>query len=524
MLKLQALKNNKENIIALFSFLLFWIAISFLTGAVKSGFQLTDDPCIFSIHEQINSEGLLETFKTWLIPDIQDRLRPLHLTYKILRTYLFGLNYQAWSINSSILAGLTSFFLFKGVRIQGFSLFESVIFPIFTLLGFHSVIWMHLGHDETQGVFLMSIAFYFLSLSVYSKYSKLFNVLFIIFTLLFSYTKEPFILMIPAFVFLNNYIYKVKNSKNWIESIKANKVTSIVLLSICLLDLIIIKLFLGVNKGYVGIDLSNIETYKEGLSLLFSHSWQIKFLSIMVLFLVLIQKNIKHCIKAFTQFIKKIYPAIIIFILIVLPQCLIYAKSGFANRYYLPALLGYSLLITYFINAFNRTETSKIKKSLLNSFVVLLASTLIIITYKISMHYAINGISIHNTLKLVSSQTTNSQNIVIIGDSALNYEQIVNFDFYLNKKYKKTNTLVSTCLLYKDYKPFYKDLIEKFNSRDNAINPLDIYNTNNNFIVFSNIEPKLLFKSNGWLGKNSYKRYTYGIYSVYIRPPESKKM
>ena len=195
----------KKNIIVLILITLFWFGIAFFSKAMFSGFHLIDDHQIVAIHSDIQKYGLTEGFKKWVLPEVFQRLKPIRMTHKVLGTYFFGINYTAWSIQTVLAGVITSFMLYLfGLKIN-FSRKEALLFVFLALAGVQSLVWFHLGYDEMLGMLFLSFSLFYMAKSVYER-KKLYDVLFIIFAFLSSFSKESFVLILPVLIFWKNYL------------------------------------------------------------------------------------------------------------------------------------------------------------------------------------------------------------------------------------------------------------------------------------------------------------------------------
>lgn len=337
---------------------LFWFSIFFFSGSLSSGYHFTDDHQILEINQKLSSSdnNIIEVYKRMIINDFKSRFRPLFYLHKILETKLFGVNYLSWSIYTGMLAVLTSFFLYLFARIIGFSHPESFVFSILSFLGKQSEIWWRLGTNETIGSFFMSLSVLFMGLSVYSKRQrKLYEILFVVLAIVMSLCKESFILLIPAILFWKIWLYKTRNNLRWGDAIKSNITSVMILLFIVIAELLFIKFFVGTTKiGYAGV---------EGFQPMKYVYTAIRLSSYGGIGLILLQSGILvffvcsiSTLKIF--FDDFIYP-LVLFLLIIAPQVILYAKSGFYARYMMPGYWGYFVIIIYLLR-FVRTGNNKL--------------------------------------------------------------------------------------------------------------------------------------------------------------------
>ena len=228
-------------------------------------------------------------------------------------------------------------FLFVFARLIRFSFKEALFFSLLSVLGFQLEVGFHLLDNETSGIFWLSVTLIFTVLSVKnSKNRLLYELLFIASALLMSLSKESFILVIPAIAFIKIWQFRDFNACSWSQSINNNAVSLLIILLIFFSELLYIKYSIGTNFGYAGITGLNFPRILRAAYYLTS-SRQIFGLIIFIAFILIILINRRNNFNP-RVFLMKILssPSFILFILIVLPQVLLYAKSGFANRYLVP--------------------------------------------------------------------------------------------------------------------------------------------------------------------------------------------
>ena len=355
---------------------LFWFSILFFSGSLSSGYHFVDDHQILEINQKLSSYNfsVLDVSKEMILDDFNKRFRPLFYFYKVLETKLFGINFLFWSIYTGILAVMTSLFLYLFTKTVGFSPLESAVFSILPLLGKQSEIWWRLGTNETIGTFFMSLCLLFMGLSIYSKRRRLFfAIFFLISVVLMSLCKESFILLIPAILFWQIWLYKERNNLKWIGALKNNSIILSLLFFIFTVEILIIKFYIGVNKvSYAGIEIFQPSKYfYTAIKLADQGSFRLILLVAIVLVVFYCNRStLEICLNNF------IYPLILL-LLICIPQIILYAKTGFWARYIMPGFLGYFVFIIYmlkFIRTNKNTLILKLSSKQVNTFNTFLLS------------------------------------------------------------------------------------------------------------------------------------------------------
>ncbi|MBW4648571.1 MAG: hypothetical protein KME06_07700 [Kastovskya adunca ATA6-11-RM4] len=330
-----------------------WLILLASSGAFFDGYHFADDHEIAAMYHDLNANGssLINTIVQWVkYDDLGGRFRPIYYIHRILQTKLFGFNLFIWSLYNFALAVFSTFLFFIFAQLLHFSFHISLLFAFLITLGSQSEVWWQLGPAETLGTFLLSVSLVFLVLSVKSSNSKFnWEILFLVFTVLLSLTKESFILILPALAFLKVWIFRKENNLPWKQAIQKNILITTFLSIIFTLEIIYIKYYVGTDFGYAGYEGFNYLNFSRTLD---SINQQLFIWLILVGFiLVFLEARI---IKNHTYFyiIQNLYEVIILFSLILFPQVLLYSKSGisYSYRYLIPAVFGYAMLILFLVN------------------------------------------------------------------------------------------------------------------------------------------------------------------------------
>ena len=201
----------------------------------------------------LKSSSLNTVSTNWVKEDLKNnsRFRPFYYIHRVVETRFLGSDFFLWSVYNGILCCLALIFFYRAMRNMEFGLGESIVFLIITFIGPQSSVWWRLGPGESLGITLIGFSFYFMSKCLYKRNFILNNLLFILFLILASLTKESFLLIIPALI-----IYKIWNEKIHIwsslkESVFKNMILVIPLI-IFVMELVIIKYYVGIT--YSGLD------------------------------------------------------------------------------------------------------------------------------------------------------------------------------------------------------------------------------------------------------------------------------
>ncbi|UCH93853.1 MAG: hypothetical protein JSV88_26795 [Candidatus Aminicenantes bacterium] len=523
-------------------FFLSWFGILILTGTLFSGYHFMDDHGILKESKDVANSNLQKEVKIFqknlLAPSM--RFRPFYWVHRRLMLAVLGTNFLALSIYIGCLAVLTSFFLYLFMRKIGFSLVESILFTSLTLLGEQAAIWWRLGNNETLGMLMLSIALWLMALSTSAPQGRrkiLYEILFVLFVILASWSKESFILMIPALMFAKVWLtYRQKHGtlfnqkflqgpgtvfskrvpgrrRQKIASLKENLISGIILLLVCLIELVHVVKNVGTSgvgyAGYEGFRLSAfIKTGIQGFMAV--HGWVI-LVQLMIIG-ILVYLNSKENRTGLMPVSSLVWP-VILPVLLVFPQIVLHMKSGMTERYLLPGVMGYTFLMVLLLR-YTREKSGK--KKVLSIIMVALLAVISLqqlrVTRYTAIGFAFDGQQINAWLRSIEQNTREQDMILVITHLHQHYEASISLKTYLDMKSHRKNTLFSpTDLRVKSAKAsFWKDLNRFFFShyKDFSLENMEFRNRFQAILLFPGLEEKFLKASANWFDPAHFKRYT----------------
>ena len=424
-----------EKYIALALFAIFWFCFLYFNGTFTSGFHFMDDHEIPFINKGIHDNGLFNTIFSVLQHDFTIRFRPLYYIHRVMETKIFGTNLVEWSIYNCLLAVLTSYFLFMFLYIQGFKFFHSILFAFITLVGEPCSIWWRLGPNETIGLLLLSASLFLLADSIYKK-KKYYLIISFLLMFLCSLCKESFVLFIPAYILIFiTLIHQNNKETSIIKLFTGNLLFISCLLIVLIAELYIVVFMVGTNKiVYAGVD-SKLNL-KELLKSIFAFFTYTKYLYALLFGCFLVMQAVKSWKINYTKLTTEKIDYLLnisIFMVIIIPQFILYFKSGFVDRYYIPVYLGFSFFIFFLLRkTFENTSVNLFSK---RAFVFVLLYVL----YSFLKNYSIpdarsftkEGIITHKFLSAIVSNTHPGDSIIIVTDPSLNAEREISLYRYL---------------------------------------------------------------------------------------------
>ncbi len=524
--------NLLKNLFAFAVFFAFWFGLFAYTGSVNSGYHFIDDHQIITLSQQLRTAPVHSVAKKLVLYDGRFRFRPLFSIHRVVMTKILGLNFTAWSVYTGLMGVFTSFFLFMFLRISGYSFIQSVLFGLLTLTGVQSVIWYQYADAENLCMFFLSLSMFFLAKSIHSGGHKTkFDILFIAFLLASSLCKESFILMIPAMLFLYLWMYSKKNNYGLLKSFKDNIYLAGIPSVILIISLSYIIFFVGINKtGQTGVDnkIFSIMFLREFVYQIRQSTFflTILFGAFIIIDYMISNSQIHFNKESFKKIVNEFANITVSFLLIIIPQYLLYYKSGMRDRYLLPYFLGFSFFLIYLLKRIDDSKDKpvSVKYLYLSMIVVLLFFQIKNDTYPYLKVYADDS---RATVKLLNSVISNTEKETIVTaviDPVQNFEQGKSFMIYLRNFADKKN--INFKLTRREYvtdsfsdSSFYKSseratrVYFKRELFDSVKNREDIKCV----VVFPKLESKFLNENKDWFNKDNFRREEFDLYAVYYK-------
>ena len=512
-------------------FFLLWFGILILSGALFSGFHFTDDHEVIRINKDMAETTIGREARIFAgnLFSSKLRFRPFYMLYQRVVTAVLGSDFLAWSIYTGLLAVFTSWFLFLFMRKTGFSVVESVLFPCLTLFGEQAAIWWKLGANETLGMFILSVAMLFMAQSVYTEKRKtLYNLLFIFFTILATWSKESFILMVPALVFWKMWLtfHKGKTAEakgadpvTPLDAVRKNINTGALLLLVCAAELIHVVTKVGTAgikyAGYEGFNFSKfLKTFVQ-ISLA-AHGWVILLQLGIILFILLFRLQLKK-IRLKYIFTSYYHWVFILFLLIVGPQIALYMKSGIMERYLLPGIMGYAFLMIVliksigiytagkYVSIWTRLFPRDISRSRAGVVVIVVLAVVFLQNLRVTRYTAIafarEGRNTNDWIRSIEQNTDERDLILVITDPVKYQEPSVSLKRYLNIEMNRLNIFFTSVRVNASKRGIWRGLNRDFTHRFSEVEFGVV-------LIFPSLEQEFLNHAVHWFNLGEFRRYS----------------
>lgn len=346
----------KNNLSAFIFFTCFWFLVVILSGSLFSGYKFMDDSGHLVLAARLK-EGLswFDVVYHYVNNDLHERFRPVWAADYALRSVVLKDDFLLLSVQRVLQTVFTCFFLYLFARKTGTGHRIGILFAMLVTVGQQSVIAWALAPSEGIGMLFLSLALLFMAKAVLDETGRvLYETLFMLFTLLMSLSKESFIFFIPALFIWRTWLYAQKHSLGLWPSLVRNLPAGILLAVITLWELYML-ISLSTSFNYAGADAgAGIGAYLR--TFVFFTVFSISGLAALAGFTMLLaRRRLKLSEWSFP---------LLLLAAIVVPQVVIYTKSGIFDRYFLPGAVAFAFLIIHQLHTFEKdVSTYRLNKT-----------------------------------------------------------------------------------------------------------------------------------------------------------------
>ena len=337
--RLENMGKKREAVCVWLFFAVLVFGVVTFTGTLTSGFHLVED-WEFAKYQnwmQLEGQSLWDCLRQAVGYDLTMRFRPLYYINRVLITAVFGINLTAMSVVKAAEIVIAMAALYYCARRLKCNPVYALLFSLTVMVGYQSPVWWKLGPQESYDIMMFAIGFYFLLRWLQEK-RKRDAVISIASLILMSIYKEPFILLLPfvcLFVVWQDMQGKKVTVKSLWEAVRGRLPYLLTLVLVFVAEMFLLVFVIGTNNyDYVGMDSSlTLADYKRiwldaaGADL----KWYIRFGILMGLILL-----------TYWEQVKKLGWELLLTVAVILPQCVSYSKTGIAERYLLPCIVGYA--------------------------------------------------------------------------------------------------------------------------------------------------------------------------------------
>jgi Dolichyl-phosphate-mannose-protein mannosyltransferase len=330
--------NGCKLLLPLLVLTLIWIYVFCASGIIHAGFNyFVDDHQIVLSDRNYTSfnDIIVEPFASLFSNIPKSRFRPLYDVFIRLFTRVYGLSSESWYLSSLAIAILTTGIFYLIGILQKFSYLEAGGFAALIVFGQQSATYSRFGTPETTATFSISLAILCASLNCKNQRIQFISdFLFLLFALAAALNKEACILVLPALTLFKIWNLSNQNSISLKQAFTENRAVALSMSIIFSMLIFYIKFNHISGPGYAGIDRETLSI--EHLIGSLTGNGAI-FGSALLANVIYLSKYRDRKTGVFYIFIA----------LTVVPQLIIYNKTGMFWHYVLPAAIGVAWLIYY---------------------------------------------------------------------------------------------------------------------------------------------------------------------------------
>ncbi len=417
-------------------FIPIWSLIFIGSDIINAGFNyLVDDHTILEIHHIYAgfNDIIVDPFASLFSTAPKSRFRPIYDVLLRLCTQIYGLNPVIWYLSSLLVAITTSIVFYLIGRLQKFSQIESIGFVTLIVFGQQASTYTRFGTPETTATLFVALSFLFASLSSDRQVKqRAYDCLFIIFALLAAFNKEACILILPALAAFKVWHSSQLDDISLKESFDRHKYQTIFILGCFVLFLAYIKLGSVSGPGYAGIDRDTLSIRSIFDSLLTNGA----------IFGSALIANIGYYLTRKDRVKVRMSGYYISVALIIIPQLILYNKTGMSWHYVLPASIGVSLL-TFYPIAQIRNSSTKIYKIVIGIVLTILAIQ-IIFTASYFQTISNRTAPIETMVSDITNCVRQDAPLAIVGNSYVDHEALTAFYKVANLSIKNDRIWLAT--------------------------------------------------------------------------------
>jgi len=518
-------KFFKNDIFVFFLFLLIFYGIFRYSESFNKGYNIVEDNILIETNKSLETTSFISVWDNQMKTELYswNRFRPLWVIYLITTVEMFGFNLLLINIFTALLCILTTFLLFKFCFNIGFNFSQSFLFALLTIIGPATILWTRNIDAEIIGMLMLSFMLFFLSKSIYSERHHFFyKFCFIFFLILTSLSKESFLIVVPAVLFLYLFIYSQKNDITILKAIKNNYLIIIIGSILFIIFIASLIKIVGINHEhrYSGVDLKlfSSKTISDFTINIFSKN--LFLLSLFAIFIIL-ENGFTKKYKFPSKSLKIVISLLFFMFIVIVPQFIIYYKTGIYERYYLPYLFGMSFTLIYLLKQVSEISIF-LKYFFTTTVVVFLLLETFTVTIPLITNYSNECKATTDVVNLI--ETNPGKKLLFVMDPVQNFWDAYKLKIYIDFTEKDViyfYDFIKRDYLHKNFADtvYYNDLSRQSKrlSGKNLIDSLSDFSDLNEILVLWSLESKFKNENKKWFNESEFKKKKFGNYTLYLK-------
>ncbi len=483
-----------EFIIVLLGALLLVFGTTILMGTMTSGFHLVDDHEFLKWTYEMERQNIpmMDILTKKVMADFGWRYEPLYYSARIFGCGLFGINLTVYFVMKALETVVSLVFLYYCGRLMGARKGYAALFSLISMVGYQSAVWWKLGPQESQCTALFSAGFFCMLKYLTARgglseagvsEGKMGNTAgplgfhksrgkkgwmgasLLLFGAMVNY-KESYIILVP-FLMLYVLYYELQEEETITlqkigQTIRARLGYLVCLGIIFLAPVAVIVTCVGTNNyGTVGLEAGvPLSVYADAISesLQGDLKWFKRF-------------GMLFCAILLTYYdeLKKLWKEMLLTIAFLLPQFIVFGRSGISERYILPSSIGFAFFFVLVITKWK--PLSGRRRVVYVSGLLLLLAAHGRVCLREADYFRHRGEGVTAMLEAVNEMAGPDTKVLACfrpneeGNLTINYwQKLHDFDqvYYWDQEKKVINRVCDSTLIYEE--EFYKE--ESFEDMD----------------------------------------------------------
>ena len=409
-----------------------------IMGTLNSGYHFVDDHEYLAWTYNLKHNLSFKELLYWNVRDDGNRFRPLYMFFRTVWIYFFGTNLFIHSVIKAIQSAISLvclYFVARNHNIYPCSKPLAASFALMCYIGYQTCTWWKLGTTEVQGILTFSIGFLLTETYIRNKQKKYMIMSLVMFELM-SLLKENLFILLPFVGFYTLFSDIRMDLTEKTEKIDAKYVWNIiksrmifyVFLILIVLETLYACVFLIDPSAYKGGE------YFSSESLLNTEAW-IHSITHDLKWFVLFGMVFSGILLTYYERYNNMWMDVVLLVIFILPQIMVFSKSGMDERYILPSSVGYSFF--FVIAAFGQKVLNGLRKKIYICCLILLLLAHARAALIEADYFRYRGNSVQSVLDFAAQTINNDPDVKIC--SALRYfESNRTIQYYL-KLYAKEN-------------------------------------------------------------------------------------
>jgi hypothetical protein len=505
----------RQHIKAIIIIVLFFLVLSVSTGILFSGFHIKDGTKLLNWNKSIEQKGLINTIQALNQEMKTKRLLPVSWDLMCARVKVCKFNFFFYNLSTLFMLIICAFFLYLFARKIDLSFGESLFFAFFTLLGQQGICWWRFFTAEPFGMFFLAATLFLMAKNIGREKNRgWIDSLFCLSLVCTSLSKESFILMIPAILFWKVWLTSNKAGGSFRAAIKRGKWPILFMTLVMAVELLLIVFYVGTDhEPIVQLNAAHpiAQLFLDPVRALRNMEFSIFVLLEVATFFVMLFGIFLIMQTDQKKYKKDAACLITLFVLIFLPQMILYSYTGLRQRFWLPAFLAFSFAVTFLLNKIrNDQRISNFSRIVFIVMVLMVFLPRVGHTFFKTGLLAEEGYATEAFGRAISNGSQKDSIVILVADPVMDCEGTFTIPNYVSTLYGDRtfyHMMVETGRVFHNddlTSLILRTQTEQFKDRDHGL--IGDHDLVDCIAIFPNLEKQFLSESKTWFDKDGYTR------------------